>query len=48
MSEYEIAIRLLDEEHAFAYTISREGRVIEAGRVDEVAPGYYGGSEVVD
>ncbi len=48
MSEYEIAIRLLDEEHAFAYTIRRDDRVIEAGRVDEVAPGYYGGSEAMD
>jgi hypothetical protein len=49
MSEYEVAIRLLDEESGFAYTVSREGRVIDAGRVDDgIAPGYYGGSEAMD
>ena len=48
MSECEVAIRLLDEEYAFAYTVSREGRVIDAGRVGEAASGYHGGSETTD
>jgi hypothetical protein len=36
---------------AFFYTVVRGGRPVESGTVDvedEVAPGYYGGSEAMD
>jgi hypothetical protein len=44
-----IYIRLA--EGAFTYSILCGGRLIETGTVEtaeEVAPGYYGGSEVMD
>ena len=44
-----IYIRLA--ESAFTYSILCDGRLIETGTVEteeEVAPGYYGGSEAMD
>jgi hypothetical protein len=51
MSAYEVTIRLMEEERAFAYTVRERDRVVASGRVeteDAVAPGYYGGSEAMD
>jgi hypothetical protein len=46
-----IYIRIASCGAAFAYRVVRGGTVVETGTVEaeeEVAPGYYGGSEVMD
>ncbi len=56
MFEDEIRIRLADEGLAFIYSVMQGGVLIETALVnpvedageDVVAPGYYGGSEVMD
>ena len=60
MLEHEIRIRIADEGLAFVYSIYRGGELMETAEVQpagellsvnagaEIAPGYYGGSEVMD
>ena len=59
MFDHEIYIRIPDEGLAFIYSTWRAGELISAGEVrsgdpirqtvdSDVAPGYYGGSEVMD
>ena len=51
MFDDQIYIRIVEHGAAFVYTIRRSGQTIESGQVpttEEVAPGYYGGSEVME
>jgi hypothetical protein len=51
MFENDIRIRIADEEMTFVYSIWRAGALIETAEVcaaEEVVPGFYGGSEVMD
>jgi len=60
MSDHEIRIRIAGEGLAFVYSIWRAGELVSTAEVraggapvretveSEVAPGYYGGSEVMD
>ena len=55
MFDHDIRIRIAGEGLAFVYSIWRAGELITTAEVSaadtpeyEVAPGYYGGSEVMD
>jgi len=51
MVEDGIYIRITTYASAFTYSVLRGGRLVETGTVEtdeEVAPGYYGGSEAMD
>jgi hypothetical protein len=51
MIEDGIYIRITTYGTAFTYSVLRGGRLVDTGTVeaeDEVAPGYYGGSESMD
>jgi len=51
MMEDGIYIRITTYGAAFTYKVLRGGRLVETGTVEadeEVAPGYYGGSEAMD
>jgi len=51
MIEDGIYIRITTCGRSFTYRVLRGGRVVETGTIEadeEVAPGYYGGSEAMD
>jgi hypothetical protein len=48
----QVHIRIAEQGLAFVYSVRRDGREIETGVIfaeeEEIAPGFYGGSEAMD
>lgn len=52
MADYQVTIRLVEDKESFVYSILLNDRVYESRVIEteeeEVAAGYYGGSEAMD